>query len=110
VCDIRVSLTVLGISTSRRRTNTCQLDLVLWRLFEALLWNLIHVKLLALRILRWILDFCKICKPLNIILSCIDVTGNSTVFPVSPHGSNRQYPKYIMKFTAYSCRSDDFIR
>ena len=44
------------------------------------------------------------------MVSCIDVSGNSTVFPVSPSGPNRQYPKYIMKFTKYSRRSDGFIR
>jgi hypothetical protein len=100
VCNIRVSqgsqhYYIQGC------TNTGQLELVLWRLFEASAWNLIHANRLALRILRWILHFWKICEPLNITVSCINVVEKS-VFPVSPRGPKRQYPKYIMKFTTYT--------
>jgi len=40
-----------------------------WHLiFESLLWYLLHTDLLASRILRWLLDFWKLCGPLYYVV------------------------------------------
>lgn len=36
-------------------------------IFGSLVWNLLHITLLALRVLRWLLDFWNICVPLAYI-------------------------------------------
>lgn len=69
-----------------------RLDFVPWRLiiFGSLVWNLLRVTLLALRVLRWLLDFWNICVPVAYIRglcvkwtdTCLRVPCNLKVFYV----------------------------
>ena len=64
-----VNISQEGTNTRRQVAVVTKFRAVAPNIWGFSLWNLIHIILLALRILRWPLNIWKLCEPLVLILS-----------------------------------------